>query len=128
MTAFLLVVQRYLIRLLQRIRRCCRPSTRAGRCRPSRPPMAEIRAVEDAIVRFHATLLENDEVRGAWSAWPPPTGSPACSTGTISWRWPPTRWRGRPATAGRSPSASPTLDHFKRNRNDTRPPLRATMC
>ncbi|WP_170182972.1 GGDEF domain-containing protein [Zoogloea ramigera] len=64
MAAFLLVVRRYLIRPLQRIRRVLSALDPRGPV-PAFPPgpMAEIRAVEDAIVRFHATLLENDEVR-----------------------------------------------------------------
>lgn len=64
MMAFLLVVQRYLIRPLQRIRQVLSALGPRGP-EPAFPPgpMAEIRAVEDAIVRFHATLRENDEVR-----------------------------------------------------------------
>lgn len=61
---FLRIVQRYLIRPLQRIQRVL-SSLDARLPAPAFPPgpMAEIRAVEDAIVRFHATLRENDEVR-----------------------------------------------------------------
>ncbi len=64
MAAFLLVVRRYLIRPLQRIRQVL-SALDARQPVPAFPPepMAEIRAVEDAIVRFHATLRENDEVR-----------------------------------------------------------------
>ena len=64
MAAFLLVVQRYLIRPLQRIRQVL-SALDARQPVPAFPPapMAEIRAVEDAILRFHATLRENDEVR-----------------------------------------------------------------
>jgi diguanylate cyclase (GGDEF)-like protein len=64
MAAFLLVVRRYLIRPLQRIQRVL-SALDARQPVPAFPPepMAEIRAVEDAIVRFHATLRENDEVR-----------------------------------------------------------------
>lgn len=61
---FLRIVQRYLIHPLQRIQRVL-SSLDARLPAPGFPPgpMAEIRAVEDAIVRFHATLRENDEVR-----------------------------------------------------------------
>ncbi|MCK6388523.1 MAG: GGDEF domain-containing protein [Zoogloea sp.] len=64
MAAFLVVVRRYLIRPLQRIRQVLSALDARGP-EPAFPPepMAEIRAVEDAIVRFHATLRENDEVR-----------------------------------------------------------------
>ena len=64
MAAFLLVVRRYLIRPLQRIRQVL-SALDARQPVPAFPPapMAEIRAVEDAILRFHATLRENDEVR-----------------------------------------------------------------
>lgn len=64
LASFLFILRRYLILPLQRIHRSLLAlDARNPPPEPSSASMAEIHAVEDAIVRFHATLRENEEVR-----------------------------------------------------------------
>ena len=64
LASFLFILRRYLIQPLQRIHRVLSSLDARGPLPAlSSAPMAEIHAVEEAIVRFHATLQENEDVR-----------------------------------------------------------------
>ena len=64
LASFLFILRRYLIQPLQRIHRVLSSLDARGPLPAlSSAPMAEIHAVEEAIVRFHATLRENENVR-----------------------------------------------------------------
>lgn len=130
---FLRIVQRYLIRPLQRIQRVL-SSLDARLPAPAFPPgpMAEIRAVEDAIVRFHATLRENDEVRLRLERLATTDGLTGLFNrhhfmGLAADEMARAARYGRPATGGRSPSRSPTSTTSSRSTTPSAT-RRATTC
>lgn len=64
LASLLFILRRYLIQPLQRIHRVLLGlDARGPQPKFSSASMAEIHAVEEAIVRFHATLRENEDVR-----------------------------------------------------------------
>lgn len=112
--SFLFILRRYLIQPLQRIHRVLTSLDARGPLPAlSSAPMAEIHAVEEAIVRFHATLRENEDVRRKLERLATTDGLTGLANrrhflGQAAEEMARARRYGRPITVGLA-----DLDHFK---------------
>ena len=113
--SFLFILRRYLIQPLQRIHGVLTSLDARGPLPAlSSAPMAEIHAVEEAIVRFHATLRENEEVRRKLERLATTDGLTGLANRRHFLRTRRRRrWPGPGATVVRSRWVSPIWDHFK---------------